>query len=153
MINQADQKNECAYEPPTSNNISLQFNTWLLITMITTTTTMTLTTSYCPTRWSLLHIFIPDIKRPCTAMFSIIIYLCNLDDVDDGHWDVDVDRDVYIVDLVKTEWSNLLVVIVLENTFNFWKLRIANKFEFGCNKSISPLLIRSFLAPIKSLLG
>ena len=48
-----------------------------------------------------------------------MVDLFNFDEVDDGHGDVDVDRDVYIVDLVKTEWSNLLVVIVLENTFNF----------------------------------
>ena len=51
-------------------------------------------------------------------MFYIITYLRNLDDVDDGHGDVDVDWDVYVVDLVKTEWSNLLVVIVLENTLH-----------------------------------
>ena len=52
-------------------------------------------------------------------MFYIITYLRNLDDVDDGHGDVDVDGDVHVVDLVKTEWSNLLVVIVLENTLHF----------------------------------
>ena len=43
----------------------------------------------------------------------VVVHFCDLDDVDDGHGDVDVDGDVHVVDLVKTEWSNLLVVFVL----------------------------------------
>ena len=43
-------------------------------------------------------------------------HLCNLDDVNDGHGDVDVDWDIHVVDLVKAKRGNLLVVIVLENT-------------------------------------
>ena len=45
-------------------------------------------------------------------------HLCNLDDVNDGHGDVDVDGDVHVVDLVKAKRSDLLVVIVLKNTLH-----------------------------------
>ena len=52
-----------------------------------------------------------------------IAHLCNLDDVNDRHGDVDVDGDVLVVDLVKAKRGNLLVVIVLENTLPEWKFR------------------------------
>ena len=40
--------------------------------------------------------------------------LCNLDDVNHGHGHIYIHRDVHIVDLVKAERSNFLVVIVLD---------------------------------------
>ena len=42
-----------------------------------------------------------------------MVHLFNLDDVNDRHGDVDVDRDVDTVHFVKAEWCNFLVVIVL----------------------------------------
>ena len=44
----------------------------------------------------------------------VITHLCNLDDVNHRHGYIDVDRDIHIVDLVKAERSNFLVVIVLD---------------------------------------
>ena len=40
--------------------------------------------------------------------------LCNLDDVNHGHGHVYIHRNVHIVNLVKAEGSNFLVVIVLD---------------------------------------
>ena len=42
-----------------------------------------------------------------------VVHLFNLDNVNDRHGDVDVDRDVDTVHFVKAEWCNFLVVIVL----------------------------------------
>ena len=42
-----------------------------------------------------------------------MVHLLDLDDVDDRHGHVDVDRDVDVVHFVKAERSNLLVVVVL----------------------------------------
>ena len=44
----------------------------------------------------------------------VVTDLCNLDDVNHGHGHVYIHRDVHIVDLVKAERSNFLVVIVLD---------------------------------------
>ena len=44
----------------------------------------------------------------------VVTDLCNLDDVNHGHGHVYIHRDVHIVDLVKAEGSNFLVVIVLD---------------------------------------
>ena len=43
----------------------------------------------------------------------VVVHFCDLDDVDDGHGDVDVDRDVDVVHFVKAEGRDLLVVVVL----------------------------------------
>ena len=43
-----------------------------------------------------------------------MVDLLNLDDVSDGHGDVNTDRNSALLDLVKTEGSNLLVVVVLQ---------------------------------------
>ena len=43
-----------------------------------------------------------------------MVHLFNFDEVNDRHWDVDVDGDVDIVHFVKAEGRNLLVVIILE---------------------------------------
>ena len=45
-----------------------------------------------------------------------MVDLFDFDEVDDGHRDVDVDRDVEVLHLVKAEGSNLLVVVVLDFT-------------------------------------
>ena len=42
-----------------------------------------------------------------------MVNLFNFDEVDDGHRNVDVDRDVEILHFVKAEGRNLLVVVVL----------------------------------------
>ena len=42
-----------------------------------------------------------------------MVDLFDFDEVDDGHRDVDVDRDVEVLHLVKVEGCNLLVVVVL----------------------------------------
>ena len=42
-----------------------------------------------------------------------MVDLFNFDEVDDRHRDVDVDRDVEVLHLVKAERRNLLVVVVL----------------------------------------
>ena len=47
----------------------------------------------------------------------VITHLCNLDDVNHRHGYIDVDRDIHIVDLVKAERCNLLIVVILENIF------------------------------------
>ena len=44
-----------------------------------------------------------------------MVDLFNLDNVNDGHGDIDVDRDIDIVHFVKAEWRNLLVVVLLFN--------------------------------------
>ena len=43
----------------------------------------------------------------------VVVHFCDLDDVDDWHGDVDVDRDVDVVHFVKAEGRDLLVVVVL----------------------------------------
>ena len=45
-----------------------------------------------------------------------MVDLLNLDDVSDGHGDVDTDGNSSLLDLVKTEGRNLLVVVVLQKT-------------------------------------
>ena len=42
-----------------------------------------------------------------------MVDLFDFDEVDDGHRDVDVDRDVEVLHLVIAEGRNLLVVVVL----------------------------------------
>ena len=42
-----------------------------------------------------------------------MVDLFDFNEVDDGHRDVDVDRDVKVLHLVKAEGCNLLVVVVL----------------------------------------
>ena len=51
-----------------------------------------------------------------------MVDLFNFDEVDDGHRDVDVDRDVEVVHLVKAERRNLLVVVVLLSKYGYRNL-------------------------------
>ena len=62
----------------------------------------------------------------------VVVHFCDLDDVDDRHGDVDVDRDVDIVHFVKAEGSNLLVVVVLG--FSKGLEKISNQHDFGENR-------------------
>ena len=62
----------------------------------------------------------------------VVVYFCDLDDVDDWHGDIDVDRDVDVVHFVKAEGSNLLVVVVLG--FSEGLEKISNQQEFGENR-------------------
>ena len=61
----------------------------------------------------------------------VVVHFCDLDDVDDGHGDVDVDRDVDVVHFVKAEGRDLLVVVVLG--FSKGSRKISNQQEFGEN--------------------
>ena len=69
-----------------------------------------------------LHHHQYDHQQLVTIVILITIifrrHLCKVDDVNDCHRDPDVDWYVNIVDLVKTKWGDLLVVIVLWNTFH-----------------------------------
>ena len=60
--------------------------------------------------------FIMESLSTITITNTIIVMtdLCNLDDVNHGHGHIYIHRDVHIVDLVKAERSNFLVVIVLD---------------------------------------
>ena len=60
--------------------------------------------------------FIMESLSTITITNTIIVMtdLCNLDDVNHGHGHIYIHRDVHIVDLVKAEGSNFLVVIVLD---------------------------------------
>ena len=51
-----------------------------------------------------------------------MVDLFNFDEVDDGHRDVDVDRDVEVLHLVKAERRNLLVVVVLLSKWGYRNL-------------------------------
>ena len=62
----------------------------------------------------------------------VVVHFCDLDDVDDRHGDIDVDRDVDIVHFVKAEGSNLLVVVVLGFSKGLGK--IWNQHDFGENR-------------------
>ena len=61
-----------------------------------------------------------------------MVDLFDFDEVDDGHRDVDVDRDVEVLHLVKAEGSNLLVVVVLG--FSKGLEKISNQHDFGENR-------------------
>ena len=61
-----------------------------------------------------------------------MVNLFDFDEVDDGHRDVDVDRDVEVLHLVKAEGSNLLVVVVLG--FSKGLEKISNQHDFGENR-------------------
>ena len=56
-----------------------------------------------------------------------MVDLFDFDEVDDGHRDVDVDRDVEVLLLVKAEGRNLLVVVVLV----FKKFQVVLDFTKG----------------------
>ena len=45
----------------------------------------------------------------------VVVYFCDLDDVDDRHGDIDVNWDVDVVHFVKAEGCDLLVVVVLHH--------------------------------------
>ena len=49
-----------------------------------------------------------------TSTIIVMADLCNVDDVNHRHGRIYIHRDVHIVDLVKAERSNFLVVIVLD---------------------------------------
>ena len=59
-----------------------------------------------------------------------MVDLFNFDEVDDGHRDVDVDRDVEVLHLVIAEGRNLLVVVVLV----FKKFQVFQDFTEGLQK-------------------
>ena len=59
----------------------------------------------------------------------VVVHFCDLDDVNDRHGDIDVDRDIDIFHFVKAEGRNLLVVVVLG--FSKGLEKISNQQEFG----------------------
>ena len=64
-----------------------------------------------------------------------MVDLFDFDEVDDGHRDVDVDRDVEVLLLVKAEGRNLLVVVVLV----FKKFQVVLDFTEGYRNIGLPL--------------
>ena len=62
----------------------------------------------------------------------VVVYFCDLDDVDDRHGDIDVNWDVDVVHFVKAEGCDLLVVVVL--SFSKSLKKISNQHDFGENR-------------------
>ena len=62
----------------------------------------------------------------------VVVHFCDLDDVNERHGHVDVDRDVDIVHFVKAEGRDLLVVVVLGFSKGFSK--ISNQHDFRENR-------------------
>ena len=56
--------------------------------------------------------FLPfEYKTELESVF--MVDFLDLNDVNNGHGDINIDRNVPFVDLVKSKWSDLLVIVIL----------------------------------------